>query len=235
MLLLSQDFSAARPVLLDSATRTAWFTRTQGQLLKQSRSFAAPAAEAFLDRKPESRSTHDLLVTAEASREMLTDKGSVAEESIEDGSRQRILMAKGFGFGAGPLGLTAAEDGVSRRGTSGGSNGVKGLTSSGLKSATAGAAMLIPGWKTAVDVFSMDDCRAHVPFEPAAPTPQPSAAAPNELERLNGHPRNSTIGSIGRRRKNIEAPLGPLLLLPGVQKALRELWPEKGVGELKAH
>lgn len=183
-----------------------------------------------------SAGTSKLLVTAEASREMLTNSGSVAGGNYEDGygeevvsasityaqrqeQRRRNLMAKGFGFGAGPLELTSVDASKAYSVTAGGES--SGISSS--LSNNVGAAMLLPGWKSAVDVFSMDDCRAHEPYVPAAPTPQPSVPGV-EPRPLNSQPSNASMGIVGTRRKNAEAPLGPVLLLPEVQKELRDVW-----------
>ena len=173
----------------------------------------------------------ELLVTAETSREMLANSGSVAEGAIygvADAQRQRQrsrnLMAKGFGFGAGPLELTSVDGSIANGVAAGEESSGSSPISSSLSN-NGGTVLLLPGWKSAVDVFSMDDCRAHVPFVPAAPTPQPPVSAVEPMP-LNNQPRNTSMGIVGKRRKNVEAPLGPVLLLSEVQRELRDLWPE---------
>jgi hypothetical protein len=136
------------------------------------------------------------------------------------GGRRRQLLAKGRGFGAGPLGLAATDAGASSG--VGSSDGI-GDGSGGFAGSGAGsAAMLQPGWSAVVDVFSVADCRQHVPYTPQAlelPVPQglphgqggdAAAAAAADLS--------------GGRRNNNEAAPGPVALLPSVLRELERTW-----------
>jgi hypothetical protein len=122
------------------------------------------------------------------------------------GGGRRQLLAKGRGFGAGPLGLAATDTGASG-----------GFAGSGAGS----AAMLQPGWSAAVDVFSVADCRQHVPYTPQAL----ELLVPQGLPHGQGGDAAAAAADLpGGRSNNDQAAPGPVALLPSVRRELERTW-----------